>query len=153
MAEEKFSQGNLFPKGSAGNPYSKNPRAEGARKKRQFQKDQEAKKKEILVIGNHHGNSDFGSNLLGHISKIGLKAETEKKFFSEGEKSMKKKLTKKELIENQKKYSEIILKLIEEKNQLKEEAEKDFKKLESKIYDLHNEVEEYEEENLIFTKY
>ena len=78
-----------------------------------------------------------------------LKAETEKKFFSEGEKSMKKKLTKKELIENQKKYSEIILKLIEEKNQLKEEAEKDFKKLESKIYDLHNEVEEYEEENLI----
>ena len=29
-----------------------------------------------------------------------LKAETEKKFFSEGEKSMKKKLTKKELIEN-----------------------------------------------------
>ena len=82
-----------------------------------------------------------------------LKAETEKKFFSEGEKSMKKKLTKKELIENQKKYSEIIFKLIEEKNQLKEEAEKDFKKLESKIYDLHNEVEEYEEENLIFTKY
>ena len=66
---------------------------------------------------------------------------------------MKKKLTKKELIENQKKYSEIIFKLIEEKNQLKEEAEKDFKKLESKIYDLHKEVEEYEEENLIFTKY
>ena len=43
---------------------------------------------------------------------------------------MKKKLTKKELIENQKKYSEIILKIIEEKNQLKEEAEKDIKKLE-----------------------
>ena len=47
----------------------------------------------------------------------------------------------------------MFFKLIEEKNQLKEEAEKDFKKLESKIYDLHNEVEEYEEENLIFTKY
>ena len=41
-----------------------------------------------------------------------LKAETEKKFFSEGEKSMKKKLTKKDLIDNQKKYSEIIFKLI-----------------------------------------
>ena len=82
-----------------------------------------------------------------------LKAETEKKFFSEGEKSMKKKLTKKELIENQKKYSEIILKLIEEKNQLKEEAEKDFKKLESKIYNLQYEIEEYDEDFLIFTKY
>ena len=45
---------------------------------------------------------------------------------------------------DQKKYSEIIFKLIEEKNQLKEEAEKDFKKLESKIYYLHYEVEEYE---------
>ena len=45
MAEEKFSQGNLFPKGSAGNPYSKNRRAEGARKKREYQKAQEAKKK------------------------------------------------------------------------------------------------------------
>ena len=52
MAEEKFSQGNLFPKGSAGNPYSKNPRAEGARKKRQFQKDQEAKKKAKEVSDN-----------------------------------------------------------------------------------------------------
>jgi seryl-tRNA synthetase len=66
---------------------------------------------------------------------------------------MEKKLTKKQLIENQKKYSEIILKLIEEKNQLKEEAEKDFKKLESKIYDLHYEVEQYEEENLKLTAY
>ena len=45
MAEEKFSQGNLFPKGSQGNPYSKNRRAEGARKKREYQKAQEAKKK------------------------------------------------------------------------------------------------------------
>ena len=52
MAEEKFSQGNLFPKGSAGNPYSKNPRAEGARKKRQFKKDQEAKKKAKEVSDN-----------------------------------------------------------------------------------------------------
>ena len=52
MAEEKFSQGNLFPKGSDGNPYSKNPRAEGARKKRQFQKDQEAKKKAKEVSDN-----------------------------------------------------------------------------------------------------
>lgn len=39
---------------------------------------QEAKKKGILVIGNHHGNSDFNSNLLGHISRIGLKAKPEK---------------------------------------------------------------------------
>ena len=60
---------------------------------------QEAKKKEILVIGNHHGNSDFGSNLLGHISKIGLKAETEKItenkeifYHSERKKSLKDKM-------------------------------------------------------------
>ena len=45
LLAEKYSQGNLFPKGSEGNPYSKNPRAEGARKKKQFKKDQEAKKK------------------------------------------------------------------------------------------------------------
>ena len=45
LLAEKYSQGNLFPKGSDENPYSKNPRAEGARKKRQFKKDQEAKKK------------------------------------------------------------------------------------------------------------
>ena len=37
-----------------------------------------AKKKGILVIGNHHGNSNFGDNFLGHISKIALKAEPEK---------------------------------------------------------------------------
>ena len=41
----KGSQGNLFPKGSKENPYSKNPRAEGARKKRQYQKDQAEKMK------------------------------------------------------------------------------------------------------------
>ena len=41
----KGTQGNLFPKGSEGNPYSKNPRAEGARKKRQYQKDQAEKMK------------------------------------------------------------------------------------------------------------
>ena len=46
MAEEKFSQGNLFPKGSAGNPYSKNPRAVGARKKREYKKAQEKKAQE-----------------------------------------------------------------------------------------------------------
>jgi hypothetical protein len=45
MAEEKFSQGNLFPKGSEGNPYSKNPRAQSAKRKRDFKKQQEAKKK------------------------------------------------------------------------------------------------------------
>ena len=73
-----------------------------------------------------------------------LKAETEKKFFSEGEKSMKKKLTKKELIENQKKYSEIILKLIDEKTKLGQEAEEDYKKLESRINQLYNEIEDYE---------
>ena len=41
----KGTQGNLFPKGSEGNPYSKNPRAVGARKKRQYQKDQAEKMK------------------------------------------------------------------------------------------------------------
>ena len=52
LLAEKYSQGNLFPKGSEGNPYSKNPRAEGARKKRQHQKDQEAKKKAKEVSDN-----------------------------------------------------------------------------------------------------
>ena len=36
--EEKFSQGNLFPKGSKGNPYSKNPRAQSAKRKRDYKK-------------------------------------------------------------------------------------------------------------------
>ena len=52
LLAEKYSQGNLFPKGSDENPYSKNPRAEGARKKRQFKKDQEAKKKAKEVSDN-----------------------------------------------------------------------------------------------------
>ena len=52
MAEEKFSQGNLFPKGSAGNPYSKNPRAVGARKKREYKKAQEEKTKAKEVSEN-----------------------------------------------------------------------------------------------------
>ena len=55
---------------------------------------------------------------------------------------MKKKLTKKELIENQKKYSEIILKLIDEKTKLGQEAEEDYKKLESRINQLYNEIED-----------
>ena len=41
LLAEKYSQGNLFPKGSEGNPYSKNPRAEGARKKREYKKAKE----------------------------------------------------------------------------------------------------------------
>ena len=45
LLAEKYSQGNLFPKGSEGNPYSKNPRAEGARKKREYKKAQEEKTK------------------------------------------------------------------------------------------------------------
>ena len=52
LLAEKYSQGNLFPKGSEGNPYSKEPRAEGARKKRKFKKDQEAKKKAKEVSDN-----------------------------------------------------------------------------------------------------
>lgn len=52
LLAEKYSQGNLFPKGSDENPYSKEPRAEGARKKRQFKKDQEAKKKAKEVSEN-----------------------------------------------------------------------------------------------------
>ena len=46
LLAEKYSQGNLFPKGSEGNPYSKNPRAVGARKKREYQKAQEKKAQE-----------------------------------------------------------------------------------------------------------
>ena len=33
----------------------------------------EAKKKNILVIGNHHGNLDFNHPSLGHITKIAMK--------------------------------------------------------------------------------
>ena len=33
LLAEKYSQGNLFPKGSEGNPYSKNPRAQSAKRK------------------------------------------------------------------------------------------------------------------------
>ena len=54
---------------------------------------------------------------------------------------MKKKLTKKELMEE---YSKIILKLIDEKTQLGQEAEKDYKNLESKINQLYNDIEDYE---------
>ena len=52
LLAEKYSQGNLFPRGSDERPYSKEPRAEGARKKRQFKKDQEAKKKAKEVSDN-----------------------------------------------------------------------------------------------------
>ena len=60
LLAEKYSQGNLFPKGSEGNPYSKNPRAEGARKKRAYKKAQEEKKKlpsdaDIQTKGNMKG--------------------------------------------------------------------------------------------------
>ena len=41
LLAEKYSQGNLFPKGSDERPYSKNPRAEGARKKREYKKAKE----------------------------------------------------------------------------------------------------------------
>ena len=52
LLAEKYSQGNLFPRGSDERPYSKEPRAEGARKKRKFKKDQEAKKKAKEVSDN-----------------------------------------------------------------------------------------------------
>ena len=52
LLAENYSQGNLFPRGSDERPYSKEPRAEGARKKRQFKKDQEAKKKAKEVSDN-----------------------------------------------------------------------------------------------------
>ena len=44
LLAEKYSQGNLFPKGSEGNPYSKNPRAQSAKRKRDYKKAQEEKK-------------------------------------------------------------------------------------------------------------
>ena len=52
LLAEKYSQGNLFPKGSEGNPYSKNPRAESARKKREYKKAQEEKIKAKEVSEN-----------------------------------------------------------------------------------------------------
>ena len=45
LLAEKYSQGNLFPKGSEGNPYSKNPRAQSAKRKRDYNKAQEEKRK------------------------------------------------------------------------------------------------------------
>ena len=44
LLAEKYSQGSLFPKGSEGNPYSKNPRAQSAKRKRDYKKAQEEKK-------------------------------------------------------------------------------------------------------------
>ena len=41
----KGSQKNLFPKGTPGNPHSKEPRAVGARAKRKYKKDQAEKLK------------------------------------------------------------------------------------------------------------
>ena len=46
---EKFSQGNLFPKGSDGNPYSTNPRAQSAKRKRDNKKAQKEKKEALDV--------------------------------------------------------------------------------------------------------
>ena len=46
---EKFSQGNLFPKGSDGNPYSTNPRAQSAKRKRDYKKAQKEKKEALDV--------------------------------------------------------------------------------------------------------
>ena len=43
LLAEKYSQGNLFPKGSEGNPYSKNPRAQSAKRKRDYKKAQDEK--------------------------------------------------------------------------------------------------------------
>ena len=74
LLAEKYSQGNLFPKGSEGNPYSKNPRAEGARKKRAYKKAQEEKKKlpsdaDIQTKGNMQGQAPpeevFGEDYQG----------------------------------------------------------------------------------------
>jgi len=60
LLAEKYSQGNLFPKGSEGNPYSKNPRAQSAKRKRDYKKAQEEKKKlpsdaDIQTKGNMQG--------------------------------------------------------------------------------------------------
>ena len=52
LLAEKYSQGNLFPKGSEGNPYSKNPRAQSAKRKRDYKKAQEEKTKAKEVSDN-----------------------------------------------------------------------------------------------------
>ena len=74
LLAEKFSQGNLFPKGSEGNPYSKNPRAQSAKRKRDFKKAEEEKKKlpsdaDIQTKGNMQGQAPpeevFGEDYEG----------------------------------------------------------------------------------------
>jgi len=52
LLAEKYSQGNLFPKGSDGNPYSTNPRAQSAKRKRDYKKAQEEKTKAKEVSDN-----------------------------------------------------------------------------------------------------
>ena len=74
LLAEKYSQGNLFPKGSEGNPYSKNPRAQSAKRKRDYKKAQEEKKKlpsdaDIQTKGNMQGQATpeevFGEDYEG----------------------------------------------------------------------------------------
>jgi len=74
LLAEKYSQGNLFPKGSEGNPYSKNPRAQSAKRKRDYKKAQEEKKKlpsdaDIQTKGNMQGQAPpeevFGEDYQG----------------------------------------------------------------------------------------
>ena len=74
LLAEKYSQGNLFPKGSEGNPYSKNPRAQSAKRKRDFKKAEEEKKKlpsdaDIQTKGNMQGQAPpeevFGEDYEG----------------------------------------------------------------------------------------
>ena len=74
LLAEKYSQGNLFPKGSEGNPYSKNPRAQSAKRKRDYQKAQEEKKElpsdaDIQTKGNMQGQATpeevFGEDYEG----------------------------------------------------------------------------------------
>jgi len=84
-----------------------------------------------------------------------LKAETEKKFFSEGEKSMKKKnnYTYQEVMEEIGKVITIYQKGIFEKCDEIDQLKEDYKKLESRHYELQYQIEEYEEENLKLTAY
>ena len=74
LLAEQYTQGNLFPKGSDENPYSKNPRAQSAKRKRDYKKAQEEKKKlpsdaDIQTKGNMKGQPSpeevFGEDYEG----------------------------------------------------------------------------------------
>jgi hypothetical protein len=70
LLAEKYSQGNLFPKGSEGNPYSKNPRAQSAKRKRDYKKAQEEKRKNQERLKDLPSDADIQTkgNMQGQLT-------------------------------------------------------------------------------------